>query len=201
MGSDPQKVGEAQMPPHDIDELRIAPRRPDRRPCGRAPDHQPGDPEPQAEPDRAGQRAVDDREPARRAAEQDRLGQRAVHRNDEAGHGFGRRRSPSDQRPAAEGEERQEEGRGRKGDRQAEDDLDQPPEAARGVAEGQRQAGDDDDDHRDDLGDRPLDGFEDRLKRRFPGHGRAGRMGGPRDGKSNDARRARQRETAGTGAR
>src|SRR3546814_13945378 len=30
--------------------------------------------------------------------------------------------------------------------------------------------GHDDDDHRDDLGDRPLDAVEDRLQRRFPRH-------------------------------
>src|SRR3546814_1427063 len=65
-------------------------------------------------------------------------------------------------------------------DLQAEDDLDQPAETARGITEGKAQAGDDDDDHRDDLGDRTLDALEDRLERRFPGHRRAARMG--RDG-------------------
>src|SRR3546814_2135867 len=77
---------------------------------------------------------------------------------------------PSDERPAAEGEEGEEKARRREGDRQAEDDLDQPAESARGIAEGKAQAGDDDADHRDDLGDRTLDALEDRLERRFPGH-------------------------------
>src|SRR3546814_15428860 len=71
---------------------------------------------------------------------------------------------PSDERPAAEGEEGEEKARRREGDRQAEDDLDQPAESARGIAEGKAQAGDDDDDHRDDLGDRTLDALEDRLE-------------------------------------
>ena len=44
----------------------------------------PGDPLLEAEAERRGERAVDDREPARRAAEQDRLGQRAVDRRFEA---------------------------------------------------------------------------------------------------------------------
>ena len=48
------------------------------------PDHETGDPELQAKSDRGGQRAVDDRDRARRAAEQDRLGQRAVQRHLEA---------------------------------------------------------------------------------------------------------------------
>src|SRR3546814_16490008 len=43
---------------------------------------------------------------------------------------------PSDERPAAEGEEGEEKARRREGDRQAEDDLDQPAESARGIAEG-----------------------------------------------------------------
>ena len=42
------------------------------------------------------------------------------------------------------------------------------------------QAGDDDDDHGDDLGDRPLDRLEDFFQRLFPRHGRAGGVGGGR---------------------
>ena len=82
---------------------------------------------------------------------------------------------------AREAEESQEEaGRG-EGDRQPEHDLDQLAKAAAGVAEGQREARGDDDDHRDDPRHRPLDGFEHRLQRRLPGHVRAGRVRGQRD--------------------
>ncbi len=80
--------------------------------------------------------------------------------------------------PATEAEEAQEEARRRKGDGDAEDDLDQPTETAAGIAEGQRQPGDDDDDHRDNLGDRAFDRLQDRLQRRFLGHRRAGGVGG-----------------------
>ncbi len=59
-----------------------------------------GDPEAQAKADRGGQRAVDDRDRARRAAEQDRLGQRAMDRRLEAGDALGLLHR--DQRPAAE---------------------------------------------------------------------------------------------------
>src|SRR5690606_31496032 len=79
---------------------------------------------------------------------------------------------PSNERPAAKGKEGEEEARGGKGDGEAEDDLDQAPEAARGVTESETEPGDDDDDHRDDFCDRPLDAFENRLERRFPGHRR-----------------------------
>src|SRR3546814_4362411 len=56
-----------------------------------------------------------------------------------------------DQRSAAEAEEGQEEAGGGESDRQAEDDLDQAPEAAGRLAKCEGQAGDDDDYHRDDL--------------------------------------------------
>src|SRR3546814_13910053 len=59
-----------------------------------------------------------------------------------------------DQRSAAEAEEGQEEAGGGESDRQAEDDLDQAPEAAGRLAKCEGQAGDDDDYHRDDLCDR-----------------------------------------------
>ena len=44
---------------------------------------------------------------------------------------------PSDQRSAAERKEGKKEGRGREGDREAEHDLDETPEAATGVTEGE----------------------------------------------------------------
>src|SRR3546814_1572463 len=78
--------------------------------------------------------------------------------------------------PAGEREERQEErGRGER-DGQAEDDLDQLAEAAAGIAEGQRQAGGNDDDDRDDARHRPLDGFEDGGQRPFPGDRKSTRL-------------------------
>ena len=69
----------------------------------------------------------------------------------------------------------------RKSNRQAEDDLDQPPETAGRLTEGERQAGDDDYDDGDDAGHRSLDGFQDRGQRRFSGHARA--RGMDRNGK------------------
>jgi hypothetical protein len=48
--------------------------------------------------------------------------------------------------------ERQEEARRGEGDRETEDDLDQPAKAAGRIAEGERQAGHGDDDDRDDFG-------------------------------------------------
>jgi hypothetical protein len=70
--------------PGDIDELRVAPRGPDRSGVADGKDNQPGNPELQAEPDRACKGPISDRKPARRAAEQDVLGQRAVDRHHEA---------------------------------------------------------------------------------------------------------------------
>src|SRR3546814_12494429 len=61
------------------------------------------------------------------------------------------RRRSCDQRSAAEAEEGQKEARRREGDREAEDDLDEPPEAARRLAEHQRQTGNDDDDDRESV--------------------------------------------------
>src|SRR3546814_2970606 len=77
-----------------------------------------------------------------------------------------------------EGKERQEERGRRERDRQPEHDLDQPPESTRGIAEGQGQAGDDDDDHRDDPGNGPLDRLQQGLQWRFPRHVGAGRIRG-----------------------
>ena len=77
---------------------------------------------------------------------------------------------------------------GGEGDRQAEDDLDQPAETTRRLAEGEGQAGDDDDDDRDDLRDRPLDGLQDLVERLLPRHvgpggiGRRGECGKKDDG-------------------
>ena len=84
-------------------------------------------------------RAIDDRDGARRAAEQERLGQRAMKRDVESL----KSREPFIRR-APRRRRRRRTGRswtGGKGDGEAEDDLDQPPKAARGFAEGQRQAG------------------------------------------------------------
>src|SRR3546814_4574725 len=67
----------------------------------------------------------------------------------------------------------QEEARCREGDRQAEHDLDQLAETAARFAERQCQPGNDDNDDRDDLGERPLHRFQDLLERFFPGHARA----------------------------
>src|SRR5260370_13293379 len=76
---------------------------------------------------------------------------------------------PSPQHPAPEREERQEEGAGRKRDRQAEHDLDQSAEATGGVAECERETGHDDDDHGENLGDRTLDRLQDLVERLLPG--------------------------------
>lgn len=111
-----------------------------------------------------------------------------------------RQAAASDQRPAAKGEEGQKEARRREGDRQAKHDLDEPARPARGVAEGERQAGDDDDDHRDDLGDRPLDRFQHLLEWLFPRHVGARRMGGRGEREAGDGGgRGRQPRTKGRG--
>ena len=68
------------------------------------PDRSAGEPQPQAEADRGGERAVDDRDRARRAAQQDRLGERAMDRRLEAWRWA--RAAPSDQRSAAEAEKK-----------------------------------------------------------------------------------------------
>src|SRR5439155_15116527 len=79
------------------------------------------------------------------------------------------------QRSPGEIEEGQEEGARRKRDREPEHDLDQSAHSARGLAKGEREARADDDDNRDDLGDRTLDAVEDLGQRLFPGHVRARR--------------------------
>ena len=70
----------AQMPAHDVDEGRVALGGPDGGQMADQPDRSADDPEAQAKPDGGGERAVDDRDGARRAAEQDRLGERAMDR-------------------------------------------------------------------------------------------------------------------------
>ena len=87
------------MPPRDIDELRIAPRRPDRDHVAERKDHHAGDPQPQAEPDRGGQRCIGDRQA--RAARR-RAGYARSARGERARQSPARlrvARSPSDQRP------------------------------------------------------------------------------------------------------
>src|SRR3546814_13200268 len=68
----------------DVDELRVVPRRPNRKGMADRPEGQAGDPEPQAKTHRAGAGAVDDRKAVRRAAEQERPGERAGARRAEA---------------------------------------------------------------------------------------------------------------------
>src|SRR3546814_18834088 len=85
-------------------------------------------------------------------------------------------RRSCDQRPAAEAKEAEKEGTGREGDRQNENDLDEAPEAARRLADGERQAGHDNDDDRDDLGDRDLNGIQELLRLLLPQHSRPGRV-------------------------
>ena len=63
---------------------------------------------------------------------------------------------------------------------------DQASEAARGLAEGQRQAGEDDDDDRDDLGDRALNGFQNLVERLLLRHVRTGRVRRCREKGEND---------------
>src|SRR3546814_18216120 len=57
-------------------------------------------------------------------------------------------------------------------DRKTENDLDKASKSAGSVAKCERQAGDDDDDHRKDLCDGPLDRLQDLLHWLLPGHGR-----------------------------
>src|SRR5579885_1809615 len=155
--------GVADMPPDDVDELGVALRRPDRgqvADCGR-------------------KRAIGDRHGPRRASEQDWLGQCAVNwhfksRDGLVGNDLGHQTSAT-----AEGEEGQEERTRRERDREAEYDLDEAPETAAGIAERQCQARHDDDDHRDDLGDRAFDRLQDLLERLLPRHVRAGSISQP----------------------
>src|SRR3546814_10139462 len=80
--------------------------------------------------------------------------------------------SPSDERPTAEGEEGEKEARCGECDRKTENDLDKASKSAGSVAKCERQAGDDDDDHRKELCDGPLDRLQDLLQWLLPGPGR-----------------------------
>ena len=57
---------------------------------------------------------------------------------------------------------------GGKGDRNTEHDLDQAPKSTGAVPERQGETGDDDDDHRDDLGDRSFHRLQDLLQWLLP---------------------------------
>ena len=127
-------TGDTQVSAYDLDEVRIALGGPDGGHVADEPKEEARDPKAQTDAECSGERAVEDRDGARRAAHQDRFGQRAMHGRDEAWDLL----DPSDHHSAAEREERQKEARGSERDRQAEHDLDQPAESARGIAERQR---------------------------------------------------------------
>ena len=127
-------TGDAEVSAHDLDEVRIALGGPDGGHVADEPKQEARDPKAQTDAERGGERAVEDRDGARRAAHQDRFGQRAMNGRDEAWDLL----RPSDHHSAAEREERQEEARRGERDRQAEHDLDQPAETARGIAERER---------------------------------------------------------------
>ena len=76
--------GEAQVPPGDIHELRVAPRRPHRGHMAQREEGYPCDPQLQTEPDSSCKCRIGNREPARRTAQQDMLGQCPVDGNGEA---------------------------------------------------------------------------------------------------------------------
>src|SRR5713101_3167916 len=76
--SNGEMARDAQMTAHHVDELRIALGGPDRGGLTENPEQETGEPQPQAETEGCGERAVENRDRARRAAEQDVLGERAV---------------------------------------------------------------------------------------------------------------------------
>src|SRR6516225_10741669 len=76
----PEMRGIAQVPPHDVDELRVALCCPDRRQMTDRPQHEAGDPKAQSQSDSSCQGAVGDRNRAWRAAKQDWLCQGAMDR-------------------------------------------------------------------------------------------------------------------------
>src|SRR5467141_154386 len=78
LASNGEMAGDTQMAAHHVDELRIALRGPDRGGLTENPKQETGDPQPQAETKSCGERAVENRDRARRAAEQDVLGKRAM---------------------------------------------------------------------------------------------------------------------------
>src|SRR5205823_743951 len=75
----------AHMPAYYVDEQRITLGCPHCRRMADHPKHEPGDPQAKPEADRGRERAVEDRDSARRAGQQDRFGQRPVHRRLEIG--------------------------------------------------------------------------------------------------------------------
>ena len=79
-------AGDAQMPPPDFHEQRVALRRPYGREVADGPYGEADQPEAQAQANRAGKRSVEDRDAARCAAEQDMLGQRPMDGNGESRH-------------------------------------------------------------------------------------------------------------------
>src|SRR3546814_2178210 len=84
--SDREVAGNAQMPAHDIDELRIALRGPYGRKMTGRPDCKSDQPKTQAETEGGRESAIEDRNRTRRAAAQDMFGQGAVHRHRKTRH-------------------------------------------------------------------------------------------------------------------
>src|SRR5260364_161039 len=80
-----EMTGNAQVPAHDLDEVRIAFGGPDRHAMADRPEQKPRDPEPQPQAERRSERAIENGDGARRTAEQDRLGQGAAHSDRKAG--------------------------------------------------------------------------------------------------------------------
>src|SRR5713226_4883247 len=78
LASNGEMTGDAQMAAHHVDEQRIALGSPDGGGLTENPEQETGDPQPQAETKGCGERAVENRDRARRAAEQDVLGKRAM---------------------------------------------------------------------------------------------------------------------------
>src|SRR5882724_5519682 len=72
------------MPAHDVDELGVTFGGPNRDGLAKNPEQETGEPESQTKAERRRQRAVEDRNRARRATEQDRFSQCAMHRHREA---------------------------------------------------------------------------------------------------------------------
>src|SRR5690348_4293386 len=72
--------GITQVPPHDLDELRVALRGPDRRQMANRPQHEAGDPKAQSQANGSSEGAVGDRYRAWRTGEQDQLRQGAMDR-------------------------------------------------------------------------------------------------------------------------
>ena len=142
-------TGNAQMTAHHIDEGGITLGSPH---CGRMayrPEQETCDPEPQTETKGSCERAVDDSDRPGRTAHQDRFGQRAMHGRHEASDGFLHQiKTP----PPNEKNDKKK--------LDAAKAIDRPNTIwisrrnHRGVAERERETRDDDDDHRDNLGDR-----------------------------------------------